>query len=136
MFDPKCKILICDDMLTMRKIVRKTLTDAGFTNVTEARDGAEGWDLLSKAAGTSEPFQLVLSDWNMPNLMGIDLLRKVRADAKTQKTPFLLVTAEAEVAQIKEAVTAGVDGYVTKPFSPQTISEKLGVVWKKYHPAA
>jgi len=134
MFPNKTKILVCDDMMTMRKIVKKTLGDLGFTNVTEAADGALGLAEVQKAVTAKEPFELILSDWNMPNMMGIDLLKKVRENPDTKTTAFLLVTAEGEVSQIKEALAAGVDGYVIKPFSAATIGEKLAAVWKKYHP--
>jgi two-component system chemotaxis response regulator CheY len=129
MFDPKIRVLVVDDMSTMRKIVSKILKDMGFTNIVEAADGALAWEAINKSP---EPIGLIISDWNMPNCSGLDLLRKVRTDAKTKRTPFLLVTAEAEQHQVAEAVKAGVDQYVVKPFSKDALEAKLTMVYKKY----
>ena len=115
MFDLKSRILVVDDMLTMRKLVGKVLKEIGFTDITEAADGALAWTAISTAAA---PFDLVVSDWNMPNCSGLDLLKRVRADAKFAKLPFILVTAEAEQHQIVDAIKAGVSSYVVKPFTP------------------
>lgn len=131
MFSPTTKILVLDDMMTMRKIVVKICKELGFFDITEAPDGAEGWKKLEEAG--SQSFQLIISDWNMPNLTGLDLLKKVRGDARFKGTPFLMVTAEAELTQIKEAVTSGVDNYVIKPFNAATLTEKLTAVYKKYN---
>lgn len=129
MFDTKTKILIIDDMLTMRKIVAKTLKEIGFTDITEAADGQLAW----KAMCSSEvPFGLIISDWNMPNLTGLELLKKVRTDVRFKKTPFMLVTAEAEQHQVAEALRSGVDQYVMKPFNTETLTTKLEMVHKKY----
>ena len=95
MFPNTTKILICDDMLTMRKILKKCLGEIGLTNVVEAKDGAMGFEEFNKALTEKAPFGLVLSDWNMPNLMGIELLKKVRAHPEASKTPFVLVTADS-----------------------------------------
>ena len=122
MFAPDIKILVVDDMLTMRKLVSKALKDLGFSNIVEASDGVIGWDAFSKA----EPaFGLVISDWNMPNMTGLDFLKKVRADAKFKSTPFLLLTAETEAAQVTAALTAGVNGYVVKPFTAAGLKAQL-----------
>lgn len=134
MFPNTTRILICDDMMTMRKVVKKVLGELGFTDVAEAPDGAAGWETITKALGEGKPFGLVVSDWNMPNMLGIDLLRKVRSTDTTKTLPFVLVTAEGEASQIKEALGAGVDAYVIKPFTGVTLGEKLTAVWKKYHP--
>ena len=128
MFAPNTRILIVDDMLTMRKLVKKVCAEIGFADVTEAADGALAWDVLN---ATTPPIQLVISDWNMPNMSGLDFLKKVRADAKWAKLPFLLVTAEAEQKQVVEAVKAGVTNYVVKPFSADTLKEKLEAAYKK-----
>jgi two-component system chemotaxis response regulator CheY len=128
MFDTKIKILVVDDMSTMRKIVGKILKDMGYTNIVEAADGALAWDAIQK----NPDIGLIISDWNMPNCSGLDLLRKVRADGKVKKTPFLLVTAEAEQHQVAEAVKSGVDQYVVKPFSRDALESKLTMVYKKY----
>lgn len=129
MFPKDTKILVVDDMMTMRKLVRKTLQDLGFSNISEADDGERAWPEIEKALSIGAPFQLVISDWNMPKLSGIDLLKKIRGKDETKALPFILLTAEAEKAQVMTAIQAGVNAYITKPFAPATLSEKLGAVW-------
>jgi len=129
MFDPKTRILVVDDMGTMRKLVIKILKELGFTDFTEAADGALAWEALTNAPA---PIGLIISDWNMPNCTGLDLLKRVRADAKYKKLPFVLVTAEAESHQVAEAVKSGVDQYVIKPFTQDSVKTKLEMVHKKY----
>jgi two-component system chemotaxis response regulator CheY len=128
MFPAETKILVVDDMMTMRKLVRKCLSDLGLKNAVEADDGETAWPLIQKAVTDGAPFQLIISDWNMPKMKGIDLLRKVRGDDGLKATPFILLTAEAEAVQVKEALTAGVSSYIVKPFTPQAFSEKLTAV--------
>lgn len=125
------RFLVVDDMLTMRKIVSQQLKTLGVTQITEANDGTVAWEILEKAAAASQPIHFIVSDWNMPEMKGIDLLRKCRASSAYKDVAFLLVTAEAEAAQVKEAITAGVDNYVVKPFTPQAFQEKLGSVFTK-----
>ncbi len=134
MFDPKTKVLVVDDMSTMRKIVIKIVKDLGFTDIHEAADGNEAWKHISNPGETN--FGLVISDWNMPNCTGLEFLKRLRADQKYAKTPFILVTAEAEGHQVAEAVKSGVDQYVVKPFSRDSLKEKLEAVHKKYNKAA
>lgn len=129
MFDPKTKVLVVDDMLTMRKVVTKILRELGFTDIQEAVDGKEAWAKVKASEAT--PFGLIISDWNMPNMTGLDFLKQVRADAKLAKTPFLLVTAEAEATQVGEAIKSGVDQYVVKPFSKDSLKVKLESAYKK-----
>lgn len=131
MFDVSIKILVVDDMMTMRKLVKKSLMQMGFTNIEEAADGQLGWAKLQE----SPDFRLVVSDWNMPNCTGLDLLKRVRADARFRELPFMLLTAESEISQIKEAMAAGVDNYVLKPFTFESLKEKLEQVYKKRHAA-
>lgn len=133
MFNPNTPVLVVDDMSTMRKIVSKILKDLGFTNITEAADGIQAWEAISKAPA---PIGLIISDWNMPNCTGLELLKKVRTDKTFSKTPFILVTAEAEQHQVAEAVKSGVDQYVVKPFSKDALQAKLEMVHKKYGAAA
>lgn len=128
MFDLKTKVLVVDDMLTMRKIVSKVLKEIGFSDITEACDGK---DALEKAKSAEPPFGLIISDWNMPNMTGLEFLKQIRADQKLGKTPFLLVTAEAEMHQVAEAVKSGVDQYVVKPFSQDNLKSKLEMAYKK-----
>lgn len=128
MFDLKSRLLIVDDMLTMRKLVSKACREIGFTDITEAADGNLAWTALTAA---NPPINLVISDWNMPNCSGLDFLKKVRADSKLMKLPFVLLTAEAEVSQVKEAVAAGVTNYIVKPFTANTLREKLEIAHQK-----
>lgn len=131
MFKPTTKFLIVDDFGTMRKIVKKALSDLGYVNSVEAVDGANAYQLLQEHAKTPEPFDFVISDWNMPNMAGIDLLKKCRTEEPFKKIPFMLVTAESEQSQILEAVKAGVTDYVVKPFSPAMLKAKLENAYKK-----
>jgi len=118
--EPNMKFLVVDDFSTMRRIVRNLLKELGFTNIEEAEDGV---DALSKLRGGN--FEFVVSDWNMPNMTGIDLLRAIRADASLKHLPVLMVTAEAKKENIIEAAKAGANGYVVKPFTAATLDEKL-----------
>lgn len=120
MADPNMKILVVDDFSTMRRIVRNLLKELGFSNVYEAEDGV---DALKKLR--AETFNFVVSDWNMPNMTGIDLLREIRKDASLKHLPVLMVTAEAKRENIIEAAQAGASGYVVKPFTAVTLDEKL-----------
>lgn len=133
MFDPQTKILVIDDMMTMRKIVIKVLKDLGFTDITEAKDGAQGWELIN---GANPPYGLVVSDWNMPNCTGVELLKRVRGDKRFSKLTFMLVTAEAEKHQIVEALSHGVSGYIIKPFTADTLKAKLEEAHQKLAGAA
>lgn len=127
MFDAKTKILIVDDMSTMRRLVKKACVGLGFSNIEEAEDGQKAWEKL-QAAGD---FQLIISDWNMPNCTGLEFLKKVRADSKFKKMPFVLLTAEAEASQIAEAIQLGVSNYIVKPFTPDILKQKLEQTHKK-----
>lgn len=130
-FDPNLKILIVDDFPTMRRIVKTLLKQLGFTNFTEAEDGAMALSLLQ----SHNDFQMVVSDWNMPNMTGLELLKSVRMDPKLKHLPFLMVTAEAEKENIIEAVKAGVSNYVVKPFTAITLKEKLQKIDANYKKA-
>lgn len=128
MFDPNISVLVVDDMMTMRKIVSKTCQAIGFKNIQEAADGALAWEIISSA---KPQIGLIISDWNMPNCTGLELLKRVRGDSRFKTTPFILVTAEAEKTQIVEALKAGVSGYVVKPFTKETLQAQLEEVHKK-----
>jgi two-component system chemotaxis response regulator CheY len=119
------KFLVVDDFSTMRRIVRNLLKELGFTNVDEAEDGAVA---LAKLKGGS--FDFVISDWNMPNMTGIELLRAVRADAALCKLPVLMITAEAKKENIIEAAQAKANGYIVKPFTAAVLDEKLNKILK------
>jgi two-component system, chemotaxis family, chemotaxis protein CheY len=114
------KFLVVDDFSTMRRIIKNLLNDLGYSNVTEADDGATALPMLQ--AGN---FDFLITDWNMPGMPGLDLLKAVRADARLAKMPVLMLTAEAKREQIIEAAQAGVNGYVIKPFTAVTLKEKI-----------
>ena len=123
--DPNMKILVVDDMVTMRRIVKNILKQLGFANIDEAENGQEA---LQKLRGDTYGF--VVSDWNMPVMTGIELLRAIRADEKLKAIPVLMVTAEAQQSNLVEAVQAGVSNYIVKPFTAETMQEKLGKIFK------
>ncbi len=134
MFPANTKVLVVDDFKTMRKLVINALSQMGLTQVTESEDAADAWPLIEASYAKNEPFGLVVSDWNMPKMQGIDFLKKVRGTPASKDLPFLMVTAEAEQKNIIEAVKVGVSNYVVKPFSPATFKEKVEQVWKKHNP--
>ena len=125
MADANTKFLVVDDFSTMRRIVRNLLKELGFANVQEAEDGV---DALNKLRGGD--FEFVVSDWNMPNMTGIDLLRAIRSDATLKHLPVLMVTAEAKRENIIEAAQAGASGYIVKPFTAATLDEKLQKIFQ------
>lgn len=127
MFDLKTKILVVDDMSTMRKLVMKTCQKLGFTDFVEAADGQLAWEVVT----SDKTIGLIISDWNMPNCTGIDFLKRVRADARFKHLPFFLVTAEAEKHQVLEAIKVGCSGYVIKPFTPESLGVKLEEAHKR-----
>jgi len=114
------KFLVVDDYSTMRRIIKNLLHDLGYANVTEADDGNTALPLLQNGS-----FDFLITDWNMPGMAGLDLLKAVRATEKLKKLPVLMLTAEAKREQIVEAAQAGVSGYVIKPFTAQTLKEKI-----------
>jgi two-component system chemotaxis response regulator CheY len=123
--DKDIKFLVVDDFSTMRRIVRNLLKELGFSNVHEAEDGV---DALAKLRGGE--FQFVISDWNMPNMTGFELLRMIRSDAQLKTLPVLLITAEARKDNIIAAAQAGASGYIVKPFTAATLDEKLAKIFK------
>ncbi|ATG73213.1 response regulator [Zobellella denitrificans] len=124
--DKNMKILIVDDFSTMRRIIKNLLRDLGFNNTHEADDGTTALPMLKNGE-----FDFVVTDWNMPGMQGIDLLRAIRADDKLKHLPVLMVTAEAKREQIIAAAQAGVNGYVVKPFTAATLKEKLEKVFER-----
>ena len=123
--DPSMKILIVDDMSTMRRIVKNIMKQLGFANVEESENGQ---DALSKLR--AESFGFVISDWNMPVMTGIELLRAIRADDKLKAIPVLMVTAEAQKENLVEAIQAGVSNYIVKPFTAEVLQEKMSKIFK------
>ena len=126
--DKNMKILVVDDFSTMRRIVRNLLVELGFSNplIQEADDGENAIAMLR-----SQPFDLVVTDWNMPNMTGIDLLKAIRAEASLKGLPVLMVTAENNRDQIIAAAQAGVNGYIVKPFTAVTLQEKLSKIFER-----
>ncbi len=122
---PDMKILVVDDFPTMRRIVKTLMRQNGYTNFVEAEDGVQGFKMLE----TTPDIEFIISDWNMPNMTGLELLKAVRADARFKHLPFLMVTAEAEKENIIEAVKSGVNNYIVKPFTGVTLQEKLAKVF-------
>jgi two-component system chemotaxis response regulator CheY len=120
------KILIVDDFSTMRRIIKNLLRDLGFTNTYEADDGNTALPMLKEGG-----FEFVVTDWNMPIMQGIDLLKEIRKDPELKHLPVLMVTAEAKRDQIIEAAQAGVNGYIVKPFTAGTLKEKLDKVFER-----
>jgi two-component system, chemotaxis family, chemotaxis protein CheY len=114
------KFLVVDDFSTMRRIIKNLLNDLGYSNVEEADDGKTALPMLQNGS-----FDFLITDWNMPGMPGLDLIKAVRADGKLAKMPVLMLTAEAKREQIIEAAQAGVNGYVIKPFTAETLKEKL-----------
>ncbi len=123
--DPNMKVLVVDDMVTMRRIVKNILKQLGFGNLDEAENGQEALQKLR-----ADTFGFVVSDWNMPVMTGIDMLRAIRADEKLKTIPVLMVTAEAQQSNLIEAVQAGVSNYIVKPFTAETMQEKIGKIFK------
>ncbi|NJM10480.1 MAG: response regulator [Bdellovibrionaceae bacterium] len=128
MFNLKTRILVVDDMATMRKIIVRSLKQYGFEDIVEKPDGDVAWAAIQESV---PPVGLVISDWNMPNCSGLDLLKRVRADGRFKTLPFLLVTAECEAKQVAQASMAKVDGYIVKPFSPETLQAKILDIYNK-----
>ena len=124
--DKSMKILVVDDFSTMRRIIKNLLKDLGFANIQEADDGSTALPMLQQG-----DFDFVVTDWNMPGMQGIDLLRAIRADDKLKHLPVLMVTAEAKKEQIVAAAQAGVNGYVVKPFTAATLKEKLDKIFER-----
>ncbi|MFQ5659264.1 MAG: chemotaxis response regulator CheY [Gammaproteobacteria bacterium] len=125
------KILVVDDFSTMRRIIKNLLRDLGFTHSTEADDGTTALPMLQKG-----DFDFLVTDWNMPGMQGIDLLKAIREDPNLSSLPVLMVTAESKRDQIIEAAQAGVNGYIVKPFTAQTLKEKIEKIFERLEAAA
>lgn len=129
--DKNIRILIVDDYSTMRRIVKNLLHDLGYVNMAEADDGKTAWSQLQ-----TNHFDLVVTDWNMPGMTGIELLKAIKADPALASLPVLMVTAESNKEQIVEAAQAGVSGYIIKPFTAETLREKLDRIEQRLKAAA
>ncbi len=120
-------------MAMFRQMVKQTLTDLGYKLYSEAVDGAKAWSAIEQANSAGEPFQLIISDWSMPLMKGIELLKKVRASSWGGNLPFILLTGEAEKAFILEAIQSGVTQYIIKPFTPDSLKLKLKQAYDKVY---
>ncbi|MBX9607774.1 MAG: chemotaxis response regulator CheY [Gammaproteobacteria bacterium] len=129
--DKSMKILVVDDFSTMRRIIRNLLRDLGFSNTDEADDGSTALPMLRTGK-----YDFLITDWNMPIMEGIDLVRAIRADADLRELPILMVTAEARREQIVAAAEAGVNGYIVKPFTAQTLEQKIQKIFERLGAAA
>lgn len=126
MVDQNMKVLVVDDFSTMRRIVKNLLRQIGYTNIEEAEDGAQAYSKLKNGG-----FSFVVSDWNMPNMDGLDLLKKVRSDPELKDLPVLMVTAEAEKEKVITAIQAGVNNYIVKPFTGEVLKDKMDKIIEK-----
>ena len=120
------RVLVVDDFSTMRKIIKNIIKQLGFENIVEADDGTTAWETLNR-----DNIEFIVSDWNMPKMTGIELLRKVRASEEYADLPFLMVTAEAQQENIIEAVQAKVSHYIVKPFTPETLGQTIDKIFGK-----
>ncbi len=126
MYDKNMKILVVDDFSTMRRIIKNILKQLGFENLEEAEDGQQAYTKLQ-----NETFGFVVTDWNMPNLDGLGFVKKVRSDEKLKDLPVVMVTAEAEKDKVIEAIKAGVNDYIVKPFTAKVLKEKMDKIFEK-----
>ncbi len=122
--DTSIKVLVVDDFATMRRIIKGVLKQRGFSKIVEAQDGSDALDMLKK-----EEVGLIVSDWNMPKMTGLDLLKAVRGDDSLKGIPFVMVTAEGMKENVVEAVKSGVSNYIVKPFTPEAFTEKIESVF-------
>ena len=123
--DKNMRILVVDDFNTMRRIVKNILKQLGFENIGEAENGQEALEVLKK-----EKFDFVITDWNMPVMTGLDLLKAIKADAALKDLPVMMVTAEAQQQNIVEAVKTGASNYIVKPFTAEVLEEKISKIFK------
>jgi two-component system chemotaxis response regulator CheY len=134
-FPLETRILIADDMPTIRDLVKTQLKALGFKNILEAHDGEQAMNILVKNLSAGTPVELVVSDWNMPKMTGLELLKYVRASVEMSQLPFVLLTSESERDQVTEAILSGVSQYVVKPFAAKAFEEKLKATWLKHSSA-
>ncbi|MBP9680470.1 MAG: response regulator [Bacteriovorax sp.] len=124
------KILVIDDMSIMRRMIKKMFVEMGYNNLLESDDGINAWPLIEAAQKEGSPFDFIVSDWNMPEMSGIDLLIKIRSTPGLEKLPFLMITAETDAENLVAAEKAGVSGFIKKPFTIDHLKEKMGEMFK------
>ncbi len=135
MFPVHSRILIVDDMSSLRDLLKAYLRRLGYRNISEAEDGRIAYQALLAAKASGAPFELIISDWNMPNLDGLEFLKLVRTSPEWKSLPFILLTTESEKAKVLEAVLANVSNYMVKPVEEEMLKDKLKKVWEKLNPA-
>ena len=118
------KLLVVDDSSTMRRIIKNTLARLGYKDILEGEDGVQGWAQMD----SNPDIEMLITDWNMPEMNGLELVKKVRADERFKELPIIMVTTEGGKAEVITALKAGVNNYIVKPFTPQVLKEKLGAV--------
>ena len=118
------KILVVDDSSTMRRIIKNTLARLGYKDILEGADGVEGWSQMD----ANPDIEMLITDWNMPEMNGLELVKKVRSDERFVDLPIIMVTTEGGKSEVITALKAGVNNYIVKPFTPQVLKEKLAVV--------
>ena len=131
MFPPETRFLLVDDMPSLREMLKIILNKAGFKAISEANDGQEAYQVLLAAKSAGKPIEVIICDWNMPNMTGIDFLKVVRAVDEWKDLPFVLLTTENEKHKVISAIQAGVTNYIVKPIEEKTVVEKLKGVWEK-----
>ena len=131
MFPETEPVLVVDDMELIRQVVKTELKNMGFKILAEAADGQEALDII-KAGVSGKKIQLIIADWNMPNMDGLQLLKEVRGNPDTENLPYILLTTESEMENVMEAIRAGVSNYIVKPFEAGTLAEKIRGVYKKH----
>jgi two-component system chemotaxis response regulator CheY len=131
MYPLKTRFLVVDDIAAMRKMIKKVLNEEGYQNVVEAQDGKNAFEKINDSFLKNEPIDFIISDWNMPYILGIDLLKKCKADDRFKNIPFILVTDESDQKNIIEGIQAGVSEFIVKPFNALTVKAKLEKVYQK-----
>jgi two-component system chemotaxis response regulator CheY len=133
MFPLDTTILVVDDMKSMRMAIKSQLKNMGYTIFYEAEDGEKAFNIIKEQKAKGEAIELVLSDWNMPEHSGLELIRNIRDSSEFEDLPFLLITAESEQTQLQEVIDAGISDYLKKPFGAPVLQEKILAVWKKHN---
>lgn len=134
MFKPEAWIIVAEDMDNMRENMVSALKELGYQSITETSDGKEAWFAAVGLVDIGKKPELIISDWEMPSMTGLELLKNVRQHPELHATPFLMVTSVSEAAQVLAAIKAGVSNYIVKPVNAATLKEKLALVWKKHNP--
>jgi two-component system chemotaxis response regulator CheY len=132
MFPLKSKILVVDDSNSVRMLIVKCLRNLGYTEIVEATDGTTAWQVLEISVATQSPVQLILTDWNMPHMRGLELLERCRQHEQLRKVPVIMITSESQMPHIVAALKSGVSGYIVKPFSEDTLRSKLETIWSRF----